>query len=229
VQQYIDSLGQKGQKRVNLKMKTIEVTLQGVSPLLINRFKENDEVQPKMKKAGKKDYGTPREQAEMTAYQDEATGKIWMPSSWIKGAIQTVASDYKLPSSRKSVKSVSGGAIRPVEEKLYFLEDYVVSNVEIDSRPCVVQRARIMRHRARLEAWSVRVSLELENDIIDEDSLYQMIVDAGRRAGLGDFRPQKGGPFGRFLVSEWKVLKEIEVAVPEKKRTLKKESVMALN
>lgn len=211
-------------------MKTILARLEGISPLLINRFKENDEIQPKMKKAGKKDYGTPRAQAEMTAYRDEDTGKLWIPSSWIKGAIQTVASDYKLPSSRKSVKSVSGGAIRPVEEKLYFLENYHLKNVEIDSRPCVIQRARVMRHRARLEKWSIEVSLELENDIIDEDSLYQMIVDAGRRAGLGDFRPQKGGPFGRFIVSEWKVLKEEAVALPvSKTKRSKSESEKSLN
>lgn len=188
-------------------MKTVTVKIEGISPILINRFKEQDEIPTKMKKAGKKDYGTPREQATATAYQDP-DGKLWIPSAWIKGAIQTIASDYKLPGSRKSVKSVSGGAIIPTEEKLYFLEQYTIKNLEVDSRPCVIQRARIMRHRARLEKWSVKITLEIDEEIIATESVHEILSASGRRSGCGDFRPQKGGPFGRFIVSNWRVLKD---------------------
>lgn len=187
-------------------MKTVKATIQGISPLLINRFKEESEIPAKTRKAGKKDYGTPRQQAEKTAYCDEENGKaLWIPSAWVKGAIQTVASDYKLPSSRKSAKSVTGGAIIPIEEKLYFLEKYKLADVEIDSRPCVVQRARIMRHRARLEKWSVEIHLEIDEEILPPEEVHQMLSDAGRRAGLGDYRPQKGGPFGRYQITNWQV------------------------
>lgn len=186
-------------------MKTVTVTIKGISPVIINRFKENDELPKKMKASGKKDYGSPRQQGEATAYQD-ADGKCWIPSSWIKGCIQTVASDYKLPSSRKSVKSVSGGAIIPTEEKLYFLEQYKTKDIEIDSRPCVVQRARIMRHRARFEEWSLRFDLEIDEDILDLENVHEILGAAGRRAGLGDYRPQRGGPFGRFIITSWIVL-----------------------
>lgn len=185
-------------------MKTIIVTLQGTSPLLINRFKESSEIPATLKKNQKKDYGTPRSQAEATAYQDP-DGRLWIPSTWIQGCIAAIASDYKLPGSRKSVKSVSGGCVRPIEEKLYFTEGYTIKNLEVDSRPCVIQRARIMRHRARLESWSVCVVLELDDEIIPTDDLHQIISDSGKRAGLGDFRPQRGGPFGRFCITSWKV------------------------
>jgi len=187
-------------------MKTVDVKISGVSPLLINRFKETDESPATMKKNGKKDYGTPREQAEKTAYSDSVDGKLWIPSSWIKSSIQTVASDYKLPGSRKSVKSVSGGAIIAYDERCYFEEQYTLPQIEVDSRPCVVQRARIMRHRARLEKWSVRCRLEIDDEIVGQENVHEMLVDAGRRSGIGDFRPQKGGPFGRFIVTEWNVL-----------------------
>jgi hypothetical protein len=185
-------------------MKTVRVKIQGVSPLLINRFKEQDEIPSTMKKGNKKDYGTPRAQAEATAYRDDKTGKIWIPSSWIKGTIQTVASDYKLPGTRKSVKSVSGGAILPVEEKVYFDEQYQLKDIEIDSRPCVVQRARIMRHRARVEKWTLTFDLMIEDSILPLDDVHTIISDAGRRAGMGDYRPAKGGPFGRFHVTSWR-------------------------
>lgn len=185
-------------------MKTVSVKIQGTSPLLINRFKENDEQQEAVKKSTKKDYGTPREQAEATAYRDGERGKIWIPTSWITGAIRTVASDYKLPGTRKSVKSISGGAVVPVQEKAYFIEGFEVKDIEIDSRPVVIQRARIMRHRSRLEKWSLSFDLEVDDEILPTAHVNQILSDSGRRAGLGDFRPQKGGPFGRFIVTEWK-------------------------
>lgn len=187
-------------------MKTITVSINGIAPLLINRFKEQDEIPVTMKKGNKKDYGTPREQAEATAYCDEPRGKkslIWIPSSWIMGSIATIASDYKLPGTRKSVKSVYGGAIIPMTEKLYFMEGYSLNKIEIDSRPVVIQRARIMRHRARLESWSLKFQLELDETIIPIDSLHQLLTDAGRRSGIGDFRPPKGGPFGRYKIINW--------------------------
>jgi hypothetical protein len=185
-------------------MKTISLEIKGISALIINRFKEQDEVPTKLSK-GKKDYGSPRQQAEQTAYHDEDDKKLWIPTSWLKGSIQTVASDYKLPSTRKSAKSVSGGAIFPLEEKVYFLEEYTLSDIEVDSRPCVIQRARIMRHRARLETWSVAFNIQIEDEILNDEMVHQMLTDAGRRAGMGDYRPSKGGPFGRFLVSKWNV------------------------
>lgn len=185
-------------------MKTFRVKIRGVSPILINRFKEQSEIPATMKKANKKDYGTPREQAESTLYSDEETKLAWVPTAWIKGSLSTVSSDYKLPSSRKSVKSVIGGAVIPIEEKSYFTEKYKVKDCEVDSRPCVVQRARIMRHRGRFENWSLSLELSIDESILPPDNVHEMLTDAGRRAGMGDFRPQKGGPFGRFSVVEWK-------------------------
>lgn len=188
-------------------MKTVDVVIEGVSPLLINRFTEDAEIPKTMKKSNKKDYGTPRQQAENTAYRDEKTQLLWVPSSWIKGALSAIASDYKLPSSRKSVKSVIGGAVLPVTEKIYFVENYKLKDVEIDSRPVVIQRARIMRHRSRLESWRLRFSIEVDEDILPLDDVHQMLGDGGKRSGIGDFRPQKGGPFGRYKINSWKVQK----------------------
>jgi hypothetical protein len=187
-------------------MKSFEFTITGISPILINRFKEQDEIPVTMKKSNKKDYGTPREQATATAYADK-DGRCWVPSSWVKGALATVSSDYKLPASRKSVKSVIGGAVLAAEEKIYFNEKYILKNIEIDSRPVVIQRSRIMRHRARFETWALSTVLEIEESILEPENVHEMLTDAGRRAGIGDFRPNKGGPFGRFIVTRWKELK----------------------
>lgn len=188
-------------------MKTVSVTIRGKSPLLINRFKEQAEVTEAVKKTKKRDYGTPREQAEQSAYFDEKSKKLWIPSAWVIGSIMTVASDYKIPGSRKSVKSVAGGVVVPCEEKIFFKGLKKLKDIEVDSRPVVVQRARIMRHRARMEKWEFTVDLEIDESILPVESVHDILADAGRRAGLGDFRPQKGGPFGRFQITKWTVKK----------------------
>lgn len=180
-----------------------KVTIEGISPLLINRFSENAEVSETIKRSGKKDYGTPREQAEKTAYKDE-DGKIWIPSIWIKGAITTISSDYKIPGSRKSLKSIIGGTILPIDEKCYFTPNLNIKDIEIDSRPVVIQRARVMRHRARIENWRLSTEFFLDESLLDEKTFNQLICEAGKRSGIGDYRPQKGGPFGRFVLVEFK-------------------------
>ena len=82
---------------------------------------------------------------------------------------------------------------------------YKLKDIEIDSRPVVIQRARVMKHRTRIEKWNLVFSFEIEEDIIPVEDVHEMVVDAGRRSGIGDYRPSKGGPFGRFQVIEWKV------------------------
>lgn len=187
-------------------MKTIEIEIQGISPLLMNRFHEENEITKKMRKKEKKDYGSSREQAEKASYFDDSTKFLFIPSEWIKGTLKSVSSDFKLPSSRKSVKSIIGGAVIPLEEKIYFKEQYKLKDIEIDSRPVVIQRARIMKHRPKLEKWNLLFNLMFDDSLLDESSIHEMLSESGRRSGIGDYRPQKGGPFGRFQITKWKVL-----------------------
>jgi len=203
-------------------MKTFKCKLEGISPVLINRFKEQDEIPAKTIR-GKKDYGTPRQQAENTAYRDEKTKLLWVPWSWILGTMTTIASDYKLPGRRKSLKSVIGGAVLIPEEKIYFFEKYKVKDIEIDSRPVVIQgKDRIMRHRARLEEWSLEFLIEIDEEIVPVETVHQVLSDAGRRAGLGDYRPQKCGPFGRFHIVSWKEVDPKPIKKLKKKTKKKK-------
>jgi len=111
---------------------------------------------------------------------------------------------------------VSSGAVRLTDERLFFDEAFTIADIEVDSRPAVVQRARIMRHRARLENWTLSFAVEVEEDILPLDQVHEILNDAGKRAGLGDYRVEKGGPFGRFQVVAWSVMSEGQDAKVEK-------------
>ena len=65
--------------------------------------------------------------------------------------------------------------------------------------PVVVQRARILRTRAKFDLpWAVDFILETDPDLVDETRLRNWLELAGRRIGLGDWRPQKSGNYGTF-------------------------------
>jgi hypothetical protein len=35
--------------------------------------------------------------------------------------------------------------------------------------------------------------------------IHQLFEEGGRRIGIGDFRPERGGPYGRFAIVSWEM------------------------
>lgn len=65
--------------------------------------------------------------------------------------------------------------------------------------PVVVQRSRIMRTRAKIdEPWACEFTLDVDEELVDQPKLDRWLDVAGRRIGLGDWRPEKSGNYGRF-------------------------------
>ena len=62
----------------------------------------------------------------------------------------------------------------------------------------VVQRARILRTRAKFDEWAVTFTVEVDPELVDKEQLASWLDIAGRRIGLGDWRPEKSGHYGRF-------------------------------
>ena len=66
----------------------------------------------------------------------------------------------------------------------------------------VVQRSRVLRVRPKFDDWSATFSVEYDEELVDRSKLERWIDIGGRRIGLGDWRPEKSGRYGRFeLVS----------------------------
>ena len=69
--------------------------------------------------------------------------------------------------------------------------------------PVVVQRSRILRTRAKFDDWSCAFEVDCDDELIDGGQLRNWVEIAGQRIGLGDWRPQKSGHYGRFEVTEF--------------------------
>jgi hypothetical protein len=71
-----------------------------------------------------------------------------------------------------------------------------------DCRSVVITGKRLMRYRPMFRDWSVTVEVTYDPAQIEEAQLMRVTSDAGMLIGLGDFRPNKGGSFGRFSVEK---------------------------
>jgi hypothetical protein len=57
--------------------------------------------------------------------------------------------------------------------------------------------------RPRWDRWAFAAQIEIDTAEIGENAIRDLWDKAGRRIGLGDFRPQRKGIFGRFVVETW--------------------------
>lgn len=69
-----------------------------------------------------------------------------------------------------------------------------------DCRSVVISGKRLMRHRPIFKEWSAKVSITFDPSVVESAQIVRSASDAGALIGLGDFRPNKGGSFGRFEV-----------------------------
>jgi hypothetical protein len=192
-------------------MKNIQVSISGTTPLLMNRFTEAAEraVSGSHRTALNGTRGTPREQAEPKAYKDK-DGYLFIPGPNLFRAIIDAG---KYMRSGKKQLTTAKSSIVPSFLALEGLEcpitvaGHRTKDFEVDSRSVVIPATggRIMAHRPRLDDWNVDFTLTLEEREADLGLVRQLVDYAGSKIGLGDFRPDRKGPFGKFKVNRWEV------------------------
>ncbi len=176
-------------------MRTINVKLVGMSPLLMHRYPLEQTKKPEMLSR--------EEQAEMSAYRGE-DGCLFIPGVAFQSAFINAATYSKGKGKSSLQKNTVAGLF--VEE---FALPLGVKTYMIDSRRVVnkATKGAIIRHRPRIENWSVDIHLNYDETLLRESEVRQIVDDAGRRVGVLDYRPWCKGPFGRFQVNHWQVMK----------------------
>lgn len=67
---------------------------------------------------------------------------------------------------------------------------------------------RILAHRPMFDDWSLQFVVDLDTTIVGAKVFRMIVDDAGKRIGLGDFRPATKGPYGKFVVTLWEEIHE---------------------
>lgn len=190
-------------------MKTYNVSIKGLTPFLQCRFSEEASVESSTRRVVV-DRGTPRQQAEKLMYRD-AAGKYYFPSTCICRCIAEAGRNHKMKGSRSSARYVVPAAIMVPSETIILNngDGRPAKDFEVDSRPVSIPstKGRVMRHRPRFDEWSATFALRVNDNILPSDFIKQLLDEAGLCVGIGDFRPQRSGPFGTFTVTKWEELK----------------------
>lgn len=173
-------------------MKSLSVSIKGISPLLMNAYREAPDGFKLM---------SPKEQAENGVYRDPKTRDLYVPVDNVMRALISGAG-YSKGKGRASLQKEVAAAlfVSPARISLGTTE------YEVDSRGIVIPatRGRTMRHRARIEDWAVEFTVEFDETLLNSKQIEKILVDTGSRVGLMDFRPEKKGPYGRFEVTDIK-------------------------
>lgn len=193
----------------------VRVTIQGMTPLLMNRFTEANEVSvsggTSVTLRGEK--GTPREQAAAKRYV--ATDDVlYIPGPNIFACLVAAGTFHKAGKSKLTTMKTSlipaGIMIDDLICLLHSPEGNALTAWEVDSRSVVIPSTggRIMAHRPRVDEWCCTFTIEIDTTMFSPKLVRLLVDDAGKKIGLGDYRPARKGPFGRFVVSGWEVTEQ---------------------
>lgn len=182
-------------------MKTINVEIRGTTPLLIHRFSEDSE-QAKPTRRSMMTKRDPRAEATKHAYI-AADGSFYFNAFSIPGAMGNAGTNHKMVGSRKSLRFIVPSAVRVLTDAITILNgNGPAKDFEVDARPVTIPatKGRIMRYRPRFDSWGAKFQLVLDDSTLSIEDAHQLLNEAGMQIGIGDFRPEKRGPFGCFRV-----------------------------
>jgi hypothetical protein len=151
---------------------------------------------------GKKVIPTPEQEAKAAAYYLEDGETLAIPGWNLFRSLVKAAAAFK--DGKKSMSRIVAGGVIVEPEMLSF----GTKNYAIDTRRAVVQRQGILRSRPLLKDWTLEFDLLINEEDVSAKAfpiLRAICEDAGRVVGLGDFRVEKNGPFGKFHVESWEV------------------------
>ena len=190
-------------------MTEFSITIQGKTPLLQNRFTDAAQMAATSgtRSSIANDSATPREVAETKLYKDD-NGIIGIPQPNLFRCIIDAGKFFKVGKTKVTTMKTSlipsCVDISPIFIPLEHQDDWTV-----DSRPVRIPATggRIVAHRPCFNDWALTFSAELDESTMSKQTFRDVIDAAGAKIGLGDFRPDCKGPFGKFYVTHWDVQK----------------------
>lgn len=185
-----------------IKRETIEIPIQGVSPLIPHRWSEKARNMMRLKQSGSKarakhDPKDPQTEAEAALYR-LADGRPGMPATAFKAATVAAARLYDgiTMTALKSALFVQGEG----DEQLVEITGDMTLREDM---PRNSGGTSDLRYRYSFHPWSAILTVTYVPVLIDCDSVINL-VDAGGNGGVGDWRPSAPksmtGTYGRYEV-----------------------------
>ena len=131
-------------------------------------------------------------------------GKFYIPSEHIRCSMIEAGrlTKGKVGASTRSMTQIVAGMFFIKDEELPIHQKW-----DIDKRSCVNNnvKARVITIRPKWKDWKTKFTLIVDEPTITKETVKKIVEDAGKYIGIGSYRPQHKGPFGRFVITKFKV------------------------
>lgn len=193
----------------------IDIEITGVTPLICNKFTDEQALIASSGSRGSSAASsrkTPLEICESKIYTG-LNGKPMIPQPNLLRCLVDGGKFHKVGKKQITTKEesmlfacvdIEGAEIPLISEQGW----------KVDTRAVVIPatKGRILAHRPMFDDWRLHFVVHLDTHILNPQLFRVIVDDAGTRIGLGDFRPARKGPYGRFRVDHWQ---QVVVVVPE--------------
>jgi len=190
------------------KLMRVEIVLKGKTPLLMNKMGEDEllALHTKEKKSKNAPRLEPRKEAERKLHQTH-DGKPIIGADALFACLANAGVFIRLDQKRQlSTKTTTLlPAFLNIDEPYFVIE---TPGWEVDLRQgrnpnggeavCII--------RPRFDNWKFKCHVTIDVSEIGENKIRELFDLAGMRIGLYEFRPQRRGTFGTFMVESWKEL-----------------------
>lgn len=188
-----------------LQIETVNVTLIGDTPLIVHRWSEKAKKQmldKQMKKAtaGKEPKDPERDFRESLYVLED--GSYGFPIIGFKAAAVTACTSI--------------GSMTKVAARQAFHVDGEFAIIEGDEPKMREDMVRVgmgtadIRYRGEFKKWFTTIAVKYNANVMSAEQILNLMQTAGFAVGVGEWRPEKDGQFGRFHVATAKEMKVIE-------------------
>jgi hypothetical protein len=194
---------------------TVETTIKGIRPLIMHNGRTTDPIDPYSRakaklKATKKKITPEQFEESMAAIEFEAalywsdTIGLYLPSDNLQRMLLDGAKRFKLGRSMSAV-IVDEEFGAPIITRGHDSLDELKANKSLWFRKaCRIQQSKVMVTRPMIPTgWTCTFKLSIDTEFIETENVQEILTVAGRKVGLGDWRPgapSVPGSFGMFIV-----------------------------
>ena len=188
-----------------VKQKVLALQIKSRSGLICHAYSEKTRkmMQDKhagKKKAAKREKRVPEQEYEACFYKLE-DGTYGFPCTAFK------------QSAIRAAKMIDGLNMTDARQMFFILPDGRDVNrqrecVRIHGDPVMrtdevkVQQSMDLRYRPEFPEWTATLNIEYDEDNITGDAIASLLHRAGMTVGIGEWRPEKNGDFGRFGIGD---------------------------
>lgn len=175
-------------------MKKVKVQIKGITPLLMNKPEAYGFDEQWIEKKASTDW---EKEALKKLYVDSKE-IIYQPATHLDRALIEAGKKIRVKGQGKATYSKLFGSMISVEE---FEIVHKKQTYEIYKALVVIPstKGRVMRYRPLFKDWALEFHINFEEEIPAE-VIKEALEIAGKYVGIGDWRPEKKGKFGKFQV-----------------------------